>query len=117
MTATLQPPTTPATLHGSDITDNLRSSTLEIDVLMGGSALRFGRTMSSMVNNTPMSLYEVLVGDEVAYPVSRVVTARGPVVLRLRMRNTSRCIDALAVEEVVEIVSRTAQVLDVRTGA
>jgi hypothetical protein len=89
---------------------------LEVVVMAGGSADRFGRMVSALVNNTPVALYEVLVGEQRAYPVGPAVTARGPVVLRFRPRNPARGVDGLVVEQVVALVGGVARVLDVRVA-
>lgn len=89
---------------------------LELVVMAGGGIDRFARIISAMVNNTPVALYEVLVGEQTAYPVGEAVTPRGPAVLRFRPRHGGRGIDGLLVEQVVGIVGSMARVLDVRYG-
>lgn len=96
-------------------TETSQSPQLEVIVLTGGNPVRFGRMISAMVNNTPMALFEVMVGERVAYPVPSVVTARGPVALRFRARNVQRTMNGLDVEEVLGIVSSMARILEVRT--
>lgn len=89
--------------------------TLEIEVIAGGDPARLARILATMVNNSPMALAEVRAGDSVAYPVPDriVVTQRGPLHLTLRLRDTTRRLDTLVVEEVVAIVSSMCQVVQV----
>ncbi len=87
---------------------------LEIEVMAGGDPVRFARIASTMVNNTALALFEVLVDERAAYPVpATVVATRGRCVLRLRLRNAGDVLDQLMVEEVVAILSTTCRVVDV----
>ena len=89
--------------------------TLELEVVAGGDPERFARIVSALVNNSPMALASVQVGDQRAYPVpSRVAAGRGPMVLTLRPRNAAEVLDRFLVEQIVAIVSTTARVVDAR---
>jgi hypothetical protein len=88
---------------------------LEVEVVAGGDPARTARMLSAMVNNSPMALCEVLVGDQSAYPVpSTTCTPRGPMVLRLRLRDRGQVLDGLHVAEVVEIIGSLCRVVDTR---
>lgn len=89
--------------------------TLEVEVVAGGDPVRFARIVSALVNNTPMALASVQVGDQSAYPVpARVTPGRGPMVLTLRPRNAAEVLDRLLMEQIVAIVATTARVVDAR---
>jgi hypothetical protein len=89
--------------------------TLQLEVVAGGDPARLARILATMVNNSPMALAEVHVGERHAYPVPdrTVVTHRGPVRLTLHLRDRSRRLDALVVEEVVALVSSMCRVVHV----
>lgn len=90
--------------------------TLEVEVVAGGDPVRLARILATMVNNSPMALAEVRVGDRSAYPVPdrTSVTDRGPLHLTLHLRDRSRRLDALVVEEVLALVSSMCRVVQVR---
>lgn len=90
--------------------------TLEVEVVAGGDPVRLARILVTMVNNSPMALTEVRVGDRSAYPVPdrTSVTDRGPLHLTLHLRDRSRRLDALVVEEVLALVSTMCRVVQVR---
>lgn len=89
--------------------------TLQLEVVAGGDPTRLARILATMVNNSPMALAEVHVGERHAYPVPdrTVVTHRGPMRLTLHLRDRSRRLDALVVEEVVALVSSMCRVVHV----
>ncbi len=92
-----------------------RYRTLEIEVVAGGDPARFARIVSALVNNSPMALASVQVGDQRAYPVpSLAASGRGPMVLTLRPRDAAEVLDRFLVEQIVAIVSTTARVVDAR---
>lgn len=95
--------------------DEAPERTLQLEVVAGGDPARLARILATMVNNSPMALAEVHVGERHAYPVPdrTVVTHRGPVRLTLHLRDRSRRLDALVVEEVVALVSSMCQVVHV----
>ena len=89
--------------------------TLELEVVAGGDPARFARIVAALVNNSPMALASVQVGDRSAYPVpSRAAAGRGPMVLTLRPRNAAEVLDRFLVEQIVAIVSSAARVVDAR---
>lgn len=95
--------------------DEAPERTLQLEVVAGGDPARLARILATMVNNSPMALAEVHVGERHAYPVPdrTVVTHRGPVRLTLHLRDRSRRLDALVVEEVVALVSSMCRVVHV----
>ena len=93
---------------------SVRQRTLEIEVIVGGDPIRFGRVLSALVNNSPMALAAVTAGERAVYPVpSSVVTRRRPIVLTLRMRDRNQHLDGLLVAEIVSIVSTMCTVVEV----
>ena len=83
--------------------------------MAGGDPARFARILATLVNNSPMALSQVSVGDHTAYPVpSSSVTQRGPMVVTLHLRDRSQHLDGLLVAEIVEIVSTMCQVVESR---
>ena len=92
-----------------------RQRTLEVEVIAGGDPTRLARILATLVNNSPMALARVTVGEHAAYPVpSSMVTRRGPMLLTLRMRNRSQPLDGLLAAEIVEIVSTMCRVVEAR---
>lgn len=93
-----------------------RYSILEIELVAEGDPIRLARILATMVNNSPMALSSVHVGDLVAYPVpAETASQHGPMVLTLRMRDHRQHIDVLIVEQIVGVVSVIGHVLNVRT--
>jgi hypothetical protein len=92
-----------------------RDRTLELEVVAGGDPVRLAHILATMVNNSPMALAAVTVGEQSAYPVpATVITRRRPMRLTLRMRDVNRTLDALVVEEVASIVSTMCTVVERR---
>lgn len=102
--------------RGSSHDPRPAEQTLQLEVIAGGDLARLARILATMVNNSPMALAEVHVGERHAYPVPdrTVVTHRGPVRLTLHLRDRSRRLDALVVEEVVALVSSMCRVVQVQ---
>lgn len=92
-----------------------RDQTLELDVVAGGDPVRLAHILATMVNNSPMALVAVTVGEQSAYPVpAMVITRREPMRFTLRMRDVNRRLDGLVVEEIVSIVSTMCTIVDRR---
>jgi hypothetical protein len=89
--------------------------TLELEVVAGGDPVRLAHMLATLVNNSPMALASVSVGDQSAYPVpASCVTPRGPMLLTLRMRDRNQHIDGLLVEQIVGTVSSVCRVVEAR---
>jgi len=91
------------------------TASLEIDVVADGDPVRFARRTSALVNNTAITLCEVLVEGRSCYPVSApVISARQRRLLRFKLRDHTGYLDELMVAEIVAIVAETCEVVEVR---
>ncbi len=91
---------------------------LEIDVIADDDPVRFARRTSALVNNTAITLCEVIVEGRSCYPVSApVISARQRRLLRFKLRDHAGYLDELMVAEIVAIVAGTCEVVEVRRSS